>query len=866
MRLCSPKRLWLALLLLSVAAGSARGQWRIVVPNAVAPWPVGFQGVRGVVGAMTFKDGILWAGFSNLGWSSDSGQTWTTTNLPIDTVLWGTVADISFLNRDTGIVATSSGVYLTENRGVTWKLISSDFSFRVIFYSPTVLYEDFGDVAISTDGGQNWNKPYMGFYGGGQGLSVGRDGTIYTLSSNLNYTMNPPGWGPALISKDGGQTWQSTDGLVDFDSYSIEIDSCNAPYLYVTNENYWQWTHIDKPHISRIFVSSDFGSSWQEPFSELSCISGGFSSSKNAQYAGTRTGGILRSTDRGSTWTNIGGPMSIEDSRTIVAASDNLIFALDSNGSIWETFNSGGDSVRPAILFSASPDTLFTFDSISCDNIKRTVQFVRGSCTPPSVLGWSITGLDSSSFQASGLSNDSISVTLNGIKQGSQHAQLVLTLDNGTSDTVALGGYVTIPPNTLAASPATLFSSDTIACDSLTRSVVFNRSGCSPPSISSFAIVGADSASFKASNLSYDSILVTLYGIKSGKQNAQLVLSLNNGSRDTVDLIGDVMFPANVLNASPSTLFSSDTTLCDSITKSALFMRSGCSPPSVANYAIVGQDSSAFTVNNLYPDSISVTLSGAKIGNQQAELVLVLDNGSSDTIQLAGYVGLFHSDLSMTTPNVHTDTLGATVAVPITINGLERAENVDLILHYDGSVNYLGSFSPTGVRLDIPGDSSRGRSVLSISGATSGAVLGYAKFNVFNDSSQAAHATFDSITVLTQTSPCEYSMPAPVTSTITTLSGCSIPILSQLIHLGVEPAFSIVPNPTTGSVWISSNTDVGDVTIEVYDVLGEERSVTKSSIQSVVPIELALPEADGVFNILVRSSLGTRTLRAVRTH
>ncbi len=247
-----------------------------------------------------------------------------------------------------------------------------------------------------------------------------------------------------------------------------------------------------------------------------------------------------------------------------------------------------------------------------------------------------------------------------------------------------------------------------------------------------------------------------------------------------------------------------------------------------------------------------------------------MNNGSSDTVILAGYVNIVPMNLSFSTQNVQTDTLGATVAVPIALNGLERAENVTLVLHYDGTVDYLGSFSPTGVQLDVPDEQWAGRSELFITGATSGAVIGYAKFNVFNDSNQAsivgdaAHATFDSVNALTQTSACEYSLPAPDTSTITTLSGCGIPILSQLIHLGIEPVLIIVPNPANGNAWISSNADLGAVTIEIYDMLGAEQGVVSGQINANEPMELQLPERSGVYNILVHSMAGTRTLRVVR--
>jgi hypothetical protein len=262
---------------------------------------------------------------------------------------------------------------------------------------------------------------------------------------------------------------------------------------------------------------------------------------------------------------------------------------------------------------------------------------------------------------------------------------------------------------------------------------------------------------------------------------------------------------------------------------------------------------------------VTINGRGSESGDQSAELLLFLTDGSVDTILLDGYVSTSANTLTLSTQNVQTDTLGATVAVPITLDGLERPENVELVLHYAGTINYLGSFSPAGVHLDIPGDSSLGRSVLAITGATSGAVLGYAKFNVFNDSNNAAHATFDSLTVSSQISPCEYSMPQPATSTITTPSGCAIPTLSQFLHLDKTPLFSVVPNPATnGYVWISSNTDVGAVTILTYDMLGTMRSEVSGQINTENPIVLPLPVGSGVYNIIVRANSGMRTLRVVR--
>lgn len=725
-----------------------------MAPNVVAPHTAKVG--QGPGGVLTFKNGILWAGFTNLSFSADSGKTWTSTNLPNTQI-----TALSFLNENDGVVSSNIPQHLftstTTDGGKTWSTpINQGFN-QLVYAAPSKVYGvNFRNCYESGDKGISWEVmdsiP-------GTDLGVADDGHAVILSSVVAYLDASC----AIIGDNSGVKFKTMPGFVDYDSYSIGIDSCNDSTLYVVSENVYG--DVNTPY-AKIFRSTNQGESWQSTFSHpLDYLSSSFSTAAHALYAATRSDGIIRSIDRGLTWENIGGPGNVADSRSICAINDNVIFALDSNGNVWATFNSGG---FPISLVTSNPVSLLNFGTIQCDSATAPVQFNTTACPLPHVTGWAITGADSSSFNASNLSNDSISVTLYSKTNGNKQGQLLLYIDNGYIDTIALSGNVINEPNNLTLSAASLFSSDTISCDSLMQT--------------------------------------------------------------------------------------------------ASFIRSGCSPPSVRSYVIVGQDSLAFRVINLFPDSITLTFSGDKIGKEQADLIIALDNGSNDTIQLTGYVNLFHSPLAFSIPNVQTDTLGATVSIPITLNGLERAENVDLILHYDGTVDYLGSFSPSGVLLDVPGQQWPGRSELSITGATSGAALGYAKFNVFNDSSEAAHATFDSVTVLTQVSSCQYSMPEPATSTITTLSGCAVPILSQLIHFGVDPVFSVMPNPANGNVWVSSSEDIGAATIEVYDMLGVKRSEGSAAFQKDTPVEQTLPDADGVYAILVKTTSGICSLRVVRRH
>jgi hypothetical protein len=79
----------------------------------------------------------------------------------------------------------------------------------------------------------------------------------------------------------------------------------------------------------------------------------------------------------------------------------------------------------------------------------------------------------------------------------------------------------------------------------------------------------------------------------------------------------------------------------------------------------------------------------------------------------------------------------------------------------------------------------------------------------------------------------------------------------------ILPQLSIIPNPTSGEISITSTQDLGDVTITVYDMLGVKQSMNALILQKGTPAKLVLPEANGVYNVRVRSAARTYDLRVV---
>ncbi len=233
-------------------------------------------------------------------------------------------------------------------------------------------------------------------------------------------------------------------------------------------------------------------------------------------------------------------------------------------------------------------------------------------------------------------------------------------------------------------------------------------------------------------------------------------------------------------------------------------------------------------------------------------------NGGGDSVISTG------TELTMSTADQKTDIIGETVSVPIKFAGLRSAENINVVLHYMGDMVYAGSVDQAGAQLDMTGEQWPGRSKLHLTNVQSGITPGYARFNIYADSASLPIVTFDSAQVVS--GGCQYQMPEAVTSTITPPKGCGTGILSEFLKTGEIPSFSIRPNPTTGEVLLSSSVDMGEATIEVYDMLGAERSSEVLTLTANSPFTLTLPSGDGMYYLRIRSSQGVSGSRVIVQH
>ncbi len=552
-----PSRSWCILSVALLLAQSASGQWKNVAPNLLDG--------TGFYGAMQFRDGIVWAGAESLWSSTDLGATWRQSvnfaNAEIN--------DIAFFDRRNGLVATQrDGVFHTTDGGLSWQRVLPPGSFPKVGFngSAKIMHAlDFSGIFYtSTDGGGNWVKSNVSG-GEARSFAIAPDRTIYV---QLSQDYSNPYTGKVFISKDLGRTWQPGAGIVDGDSYTVSADSCDPNRLCLVNEQIFNPSDGN----AKLYLSADGGASWVTTASHPTLFySGTLTTTSDAIFAGTLDTdysakyGIVRSTDRGITWQSIGGPGVASDTRNIAAMNRNVVFAADPSGSIWLTTNGGGDSAKSAPLGSLAltPKSLFGRDTLTCDSIFREVAIARFGCPEPSIISSMIVGKDSQDYRIDSVGYDSIYLALQPRGTGLRSGMLVINLSDGSSDTLALNGFVLPYSGSATLSTNSLFESDTLHCDSLTLPVYITSTGCRPPLPIRFVISGPDSNGYRILDSAADSISIEWNPQTSGAQTATLFALLADGQLDSVALGGYSASPPFVYSFSPQSLFIGDSLYVD---------------------------------------------------------------------------------------------------------------------------------------------------------------------------------------------------------------------------------------------------------------------------------------------------------------
>lgn len=442
-------RIVLSIFLPLILCSTVQAQWTQIGDRTL--------GVRiGLGSALAYVDGHLWAGHRKLMLTTDDGATWTD-HTPSTVLPGANVIDIEFFDRDHGAFVVQGlcglitgcdedALFITTDGGITWAEHDVPRPGTVTYMgSPDSILVAGRTVATTFDGGTTWRSHAIRgewavasvYFGNGKaGIFVSdRNRTSYVYFTN-NY----------------GQFWDRQRSFIDYDCYDMIFDSCSNT-LFVVNE---EWM-VKEDNAASAIISSDMGDSWNTvcsfpyPSNTDPSITGAVDITPYAWYLQTSTIGVIRSTDRGTTWRQLGGPNAPIDTRTLAVPYDNLIYAVDMDGSVWMTTNGGGrpmTSPSTASLVTLSRDELFG-DSIArvCSQpIVDELMLNVSVCGTVLIKDITIIGGDSAIYEI--LENpigeiggqNRLSVAFIPTRDGHFSSTMIVTFIDGTEHRIPLGG------------------------------------------------------------------------------------------------------------------------------------------------------------------------------------------------------------------------------------------------------------------------------------------------------------------------------------------------------------------------------------------------------------------------------------------
>jgi photosystem II stability/assembly factor-like uncharacterized protein len=279
---------------------------------------------------------------------------------------------ISFSNPKRLIFENDSGLYLSLDKGKSWKEIGvpidsivsiklstdGDKIFALDAPDQSNGYEYYRSTNISTDKGETWNatSPSVAPINGiGKGLNgsifaIGPDSIRQYVNSIWSYVPNNPlQWKRlSVVELLGKQPLTATDG-----SKSIYLASGNI--ILRSDDNAFSWLDVTAPNtgnnISSIdastdgtvyfgtypimYRSDDHGDTWTKliPTHEIVKLSYIKTFDKDGVLLGTEGAGLLLSTDKGNNWTRIDG--NNFDTVTCIAVNSKGEVAAGTNRGLW---------------------------------------------------------------------------------------------------------------------------------------------------------------------------------------------------------------------------------------------------------------------------------------------------------------------------------------------------------------------------------------------------------------------------------------------------------------------------------------------------------------------------------------------------
>jgi len=360
----------------------------------------------------------------------DGGQTWLGCTIPSG--FTGYLTDIFMkdsLNGWAGVENdnVSHGLWFTTDGGITWNANTS------LTGQVSSVYQT--SSALICSDRFSTNRLLVSTNSGASFIHIGSD-----RFNNINFVddfhgvasvfENSTGMlsGTALYTSDGGKVWQPTSALT-IEAWGVYAQKGSSNFFVVgegsqSSGNSWE----------DVYSSIDYGATWQTISTVYQRTTGHIAGIGSVMYVQcwTKTQfpnnqtGLLRSTDGGRTWINVGGPSNFRDTRfSVSGCQGGIVYAFDETGGVWKTTDGGDGAIQNSAIITTPASGEINLSSSPCNTITQRIEYSNFLCN--SVKIESIDFIDST-----------ISPVSSGALSFIRYPKLPETLNSSSGDSIIL--------------------------------------------------------------------------------------------------------------------------------------------------------------------------------------------------------------------------------------------------------------------------------------------------------------------------------------------------------------------------------------------------------------------------------------------
>jgi hypothetical protein len=616
-----------------------------------------FNASEGLIGTGNYLGGSI----ASIYYTTNGGARWIRAELPSTSIV-GEVTDIFFRDSASGWATLTeatptgwSGIYHTTDRGRTWKLIhQAGFPVGIRETSRGIFYTDrdiSSGVNLSTDGGRSWRNVFdlssclgIDFYDDDNGFA-----TSQAYSS-------PPAH---IATTDGGMTWHYVP--TNAEAWTVLADPERKMFLLSSEQN-----NGGTGSMSGLIAATSTGTTeayvhFDPPFG----LTGGIAANRTrsgsgcARYtyaqvrhiAGSLQPGFLRTTDGGSSWTQVTGPCNRADTRFVVTGGGAVLFAGDSVGGVWRTTNGGGKGLTPSALpeLRLLATTASTRASV-CDSATGVVLVTYDGCDSIAVSNISFAGdalgeltlvrtardksfsgyRDSIVFQyrprAVRVLQAQIRITVRGWDGYAEDTALAITLIGSPT----AGGSVAFAN---AGSPATLDFDSVSLCSTESRTLTGRNASCYDLTLFGVSVgapfrLRSQFSPFQLAPNEERSFIVEYSPTGAGLQTGYFVFTHEQGT-DTLRLRGTGYSATSTFSVGTGTIEASE---CDSATSEVLLKNLTCGTLRFVTIRNAAHVRAAFTSDSVAAGSnaaIALALGPGTTGSGRDTIRIEYQDGSA---------------------------------------------------------------------------------------------------------------------------------------------------------------------------------------------------------------------------------------------